>query len=462
MQSLNVQTLKYQYATLYGELVTEWLSAEQAAPALPDNVSEESEVIEQATRKEKLAQRIEWENYIFQPFETDQEVIKRYLQNLSGKEINEQAFKALEAIRASVEAFEASLAAPSQFNNATLKWIIEGLLGSDLLTEKRAVLKDFISNTVILSEVADVLNMRMTALLNWGWGGDIAIGQRRHLSGEYRVYMHEDVLQAIFLQFIGVKWSVFFKRTFVTFAKSDGAWTPLQKPIPKLDRKRREYFLGSQADNPSVQSKRKDLYMANYFMSKLLDIETQDVSIDDGDEECDYRLFNEEVGRSTSKKSKKRRHFREMEESSDGDGFGDYYTPTDSSSKNPMEIKQQLLHLLSTEILINTELHGEFTCVRSEFDNWGQTLPHSTIALVLTFFGVSNKWLDFFVKFLQAPLKFLHDDPAVQSQVRKRGVPESHVLSDVFGEAVLFCLDFSVNQVTRGGQLYRIHEEFWF
>jgi hypothetical protein len=165
-------------------------AAEQVAPALLDNISEESEVIEQATRKEKLAQRIEWENYVFQPFETDQEVIERYLQNLFGKEINEQAFKALEALRASVEALEASLAAPSQFNNTTLKWIIEGLLGSDLLTgEKRAVLKDFISNIVILSEVADVLNMRMTALLNWGWGGDIAIGQRRHLNGEYRVYI---------------------------------------------------------------------------------------------------------------------------------------------------------------------------------------------------------------------------------------------------------------------------------
>ncbi len=50
----------------------------------------------------------------------------------------------------------------------------------------------------------------------------------------------------------------------------------------------------------------------------------------------------------------------------------------------------------------------------------------------------------------------------MQPQVRKRGVPEAHVLSDVFGEAVLFCLDFSVNQVTGGGQLYRMHDEFWF
>jgi hypothetical protein len=470
-QRLNVQTLKYQYATLYGELVTEWLSAEHTIPALPDNVSEESEVFEQAIRKEKLEQRTQWENDVFQTFETDEVVIESFLQNLFGKKVNEQAFKALEALRASVEAFEASLATPSQFNNTTLKWIIEGLLGSDLLSdEKRAVLKDFISNAVILSEVADVLNMRMTALQNWDWEGNVAIDQRRHLNGKYKVYMHEDVLQAIFLQFIGVKWSVFFKRAFRTFARSDGAWIPLRKPIPKLDRKRREYFLGSQPQT-SVQTEREEIYMANYFMSKLLDFETQDVSVEDGNEECRFVLLDEDHRQAAPKMHKKKasNHFHreiqfDMDDSSGEDEEDvslDFNIPT-NTSKNPMEVKQRLLHLLSTEILINTELHGEFTCVRSEFHNWEQTLPHSTIALVLTFFGISNKWLDFFLKFLKAPLKFLHDDSTVQPQVRKRGVPESHVLSDVFGEAVLFCLDFSVNQVTGGGQLHRMHDEFWF
>ncbi len=87
----------------------------------------------------------------------------------------------------------------------------------------------------------------------------------------------------------------------------------------------------------------------------------------------------------------------ELEDSSDAeDESEDFHNPT-GPSKAPMEVKQRLLHLLSTEIIINTELHGEFTCVRSEFHKWGQTLPHSTIALVLTFFGVSNKWLDFFM-----------------------------------------------------------------
>jgi len=37
----------------------------------------------------------------------------------------------------------------------------------------------------------------------------------------------------------------------------------------------------------------------------------------------------------------------------------------------------------------------------------------------------------------------------------------SHVLSDALGEAVLFCLDFAVNQRTNGANLYRFHDDLW-
>jgi hypothetical protein len=100
--------------------------------------------------------------------------------------------------------------------------------------------------------------------------------------------MHEDLLQAIFLQFIGVKWSVCFKRAFTAFSRFDGAWTSLRKPIPRLDKKRREYFLGAQSMEPSVQSKRQSLHMASYFCAQLLDSAEQEVVINEGDEEADY------------------------------------------------------------------------------------------------------------------------------------------------------------------------------
>ncbi len=40
MQQLEVQSLKYQYASVYGELVREWLSTEKAMPASMDDDSE--------------------------------------------------------------------------------------------------------------------------------------------------------------------------------------------------------------------------------------------------------------------------------------------------------------------------------------------------------------------------------------------------------------------------------------
>lgn len=40
-------------------------------------------------------------------------------------------------------------------------------------------------------------------------------------------------------------------------------------------------------------------------------------------------------------------------------------------------------------------------------------------------------------------------------------MPQSHVLSDVFGEAILFCCDYSVNQSTGGTRLYRMHDDLW-
>ena len=88
-------------------------------------------------------------------------------------------------------------------------------------------------------------------------------------------------------------------------------------------------------------------------------------------------------------------------------------------------------------------------------------MPHDTILTVLKFLGVSDKWLTFFKTYLQAPLKFM-DDEGAAPRLRRRGMPGSHALSDVFGECVLACLDFSVNQATGGGMLHRLYDDIWF
>ncbi|KAE9371742.1 hypothetical protein N431DRAFT_467904 [Stipitochalara longipes BDJ] len=520
LKKLDIQSLKFQYATLYGELVNEWLRAEKVVPA--DNASDISEGFEKINRAERDESRANWEKLVFEPFETDPMAISEYLQTLFGlKSGNRQSVKALKALRKSVADFEISLSTPGQFNDQVLRWTINGLMGSGLLSdEKRAVLKDFLASPVILAEVADVLNMRIAAISTWSWEGEVPVEQRRHVTGAYHVYIDEELLQAIFLQFIGVKWSVFFKEAFTNFSNFEGAWASLRTPLSKNDIgvKRREYFLGHQRKKPSVQGKRQEVYKSIFFMSQLPNSPFDGATAVEGEEEAEYarpakRGRSKQTARKTtqfadvdmdyamqdfdfSNQSIMPQHAgmqqqpqammqqiqpMQMPQAPQATGFNPYLpkarthqsillpfhsdeydtVPASQKTMSKMETKQYLLHLISTELLINTRLHGDFTCSRSEFYSWSPSLPHSTITSVLTFFGLSEKWLGFFRTFLEAPLKFTEDGTSAETRLRKRGVPGAHALSSVCGETILFCMDYAVNQATNGTNLYRMNDDFW-
>jgi len=277
---------------------------------------------------------------------------------------------------------------------------------------------------------------------------------------------------------------------------------------------------------PSVQSKRQGLYKSIYFMSQLPDDENENRSGLEGEEEVEYENSlgfddeedDEEFEFDIQPQKKRLATGRAKQTARKTQQFGQVMQPQmvmaqqtqamryqsmsapvpilhdsamsylntnvnskrqakaghrsdlhefdlendNAKPKSPMETKQFLLHLLSTEILINTRLKGEFTCVHSEFDSWNPALPHSSIFSVLYFFGLSSKWLRFFQNFLQPPLKFVEDGVSSETRIRRRGAPGAHALSAVCGEAVLFCLDFAVNQRTNGAiQLHRLHDDFW-
>jgi hypothetical protein len=322
--------------------------------------------------------------------------------------------------------------------------------------------------------------MRIANFHTWSWETEVPIEQRRHVTGAFHIYIDEDLLQAIFLQFIGVKWSVFFKQAFTNFSNYDGAWTSLRQSISRPDKKRREYFLGPQTKKPSVQSKRQGLYKYIFFMSQLPSSEYLNTQEVDGEEEVEIRpsggggrtkqtarkstggkaprmqMASQRLGSQAARRSAPSSLYIDPESDEEYD-----MEDEDEIPQSSMATKQFLLHLVSTEILVNTRLHGDFTCARSEFDSWSPSLPHSTISSVLSFFGLSDKWLSFFRTFMEAPLKFVEDGSSASTRVRKRGVPGAHALSSVCGEVVLFCLDYSVNQQTDGAQLYRMHDDFW-
>lgn len=481
-----VQSLKFDFASLYGQLTTEWLSVKENSASKENSDDVDMKEFQQVLAGKKLESRREWEESVFEPVNIDHTAMGEMLHRLFESTSNDSSHlvKAIQALRDRVEEFGRELVSPGNFNQYSLGWTIKGLLASDLLdNEKREVLRDFLSNTTILSEVADVLNMRMMALADWSWGDEVMMEQRRQLNGTYNIYMHEDLLEAIFLQYIGVRWSVFWKSALNKFRQSPGVWMSSKITIPLLDQKRRQFFLGVIPDHSTVDARRLAMYRRGYFLSHLLDNEEEEKADEEGDEEADV------VGRAHQAAPKKgrtkqtaRNHMTvqaprrqlgsktarrlflppiegemedEIEESLD-DEDDDQYKP-----KNAMEAKQSLLHLLSTEILMKTRLDGELTCFRSQVDALYPSLPHSTIDCVLSFLGVSENWLQFFGRFLKAPLRFA-DEESSTPRKRQNGTPGSHVLSEVFGEIVLFCLDFQINQATEGELLWRSNDDFWF
>ena len=439
-RALDIQSRKYQYASLFGKLVTEWLEKPNDAtagshgtnPMDSDTSSQDS--FEQVGRAEMQEQRAEWESMVFDPSpRSDPVAIKDYLSNLFGS-----TSKAKKLSKTPLENLREHMKDKldlRRFTPDVVERCIKGLLSIDLLSrEKRHALAEFQNNPLVLVELADVLNMQSDALESWSWGdGAIPLEMRRHLNGKYRFFMDEEILQALFIHFIGTEWAVHLKARFSEFFHS-GAWKQSSfRSLDKKARQRRQGFLGSihgtkvakieKAAPPassSVRNERRSRYQKDFFLTQLPST-LRETSRDYGSQESDE----------------------------------------DSDIKPPVAIKQSMLHLVTTESLINTRLYGSFTIVQTDFKWFGPSIPHSTIHAVLEFFGVPDKWLKFFTKFLETPVKFVHDGPNSQTQIRRCGVPVQHVLSDALGEAVLFCLDFSVNQAT-GTNLYRFHDDLWF
>lgn len=417
--------LKHNHATFYSNLVTEWLShldspvtssPEQQLDNEPTSVK--SDGAENVGRAEMHEQRAQWESLVFTPAtHVNEDSIRSYLDGLFNQ--TKLSRQALKEIREKLQKFGTGLATNTDWLDVEeLQWVSKALMKTDLLSnEKASILKEFMRNKEVLQEVADVLNMRLASLDSWSWGGDgIPVEMRRQLNGKYRVFMDEELLDSLLLQFLGSRWAVKLREVFTSFSASY-AWKQMHEEIPDEFKERRKYFLGERVvkRGSCINDERLKTYKRDYFMSQLPD------SLDEG---C--RSYDD-----------------------------------NSESKNALETKHSLLHLLITESIIHKSQREEFTAVRSDFQWFGPSLPHATILTVLCYFGVPETWLTFFRTFLEAPLKFVQDEPAATAKTRKCGVPMSHTLSDCFGESVLFIMDFAVNQHTDGGILYRLHDDFW-
>ncbi|KDN63084.1 hypothetical protein CSUB01_00158 [Colletotrichum sublineola] len=412
---LDVQSAKYRYAELYGKLVNEWISAGKAA----EQDSEAGFV--PVGREEMHRQRATWEEYVFQAKETDAQAIKSYLERLfsSSKDVD----SAFGVLRDRIAAFQKGWDGRTHFDEDSLKNTIRGLLRTDILTDqKRTTLNDFLRNEVVLSEIADVLNMRMQTRQTWAWDEPTVVEQRRQLNGRYRFYPDEDLLQAIFIHHVGKQWAVEMRGALVAFIQSPGVDKDAATRISKEEGRRWRYFTRTNVESyASVVSQLSKHYKKEVFLDQLPESVT------------------EKRG-----------------------GYGsDGKEEADDTRKSHVAVVQNLLHLIQSEIIMRTRLGDDTTVIRSDLKWFGPSVPHASIFAVLEFFGVNAGWIDLFRRILECPMRFAQDPPDAAARVRKRGTPLSTPLADFAAETMLFCMDFAVNQRAKGCRLYRLHDDMW-
>ncbi|KAK0635106.1 hypothetical protein B0T17DRAFT_30858 [Bombardia bombarda] len=322
---LDVQSRKLDMAHLYSRLLTEWMGQPSPDTSLspPDDLDSTSfEVVER--QRQRLSQLVEQFDYVvFTPLKTSGAAIRGFLNPLFA---DDKSKAALEALRSTVASETSDLWRKIEpFNDESLKNCIKGLLREDLLSdEKRATLNDFLVSDVSKTEIADVLNMRFSALQQWHWDagtGGIPVMPRAGLNGKYRIWADDDILQMLFVQYIDVKMCNILKCALTSFMSDvyvrdvDGHQTPSPRNLL-----RREYFFGPSWSQSSVEEERKSTYLDTFFLSHLPGSET---SLGDGGQ-----LYDDD---------------NDDDDGSDGD----------KTSPKRSNIKQMLLRQLTSDMLIH-------------------------------------------------------------------------------------------------------------
>lgn len=437
---LSVKQSGYVFASLFGQLVTEWLECPNEAnksldrrlspkaEAVADVPDDSSASFERVGRKEMYEQRAIWESCVFTPREIDTNVLDNYLCRLfrDGKtEVSKLEVTPFDSLRKSL-AFKVE-----PLSAERLKGSIKAVLSSDLFAgKKRFALLDLKDRPDVIDEMVDVLNIEIKSLQDWSWDNAVVpVVLRRQVNGKYRFFMDEEIHQALLIEYVGTVISTRLKEQFRAFYGK--AWIKKVNGMTEEQIRRRAYFLQQlktswevvpdiQKAANAVSSQRVMEHRERYFLFQMPD--------SDGNNMDDY---NGEQGAS-------------------------------DSSRNPINTKQALLEFLTTDMHLDLANKGEFSVLQTDFRWFGPSLPFSTILTCLKFFGLPDRLLKFCKTFLEVPLQFADDGPNPETRQRKAGVPMSHCLSDAMSESILFCLDFAVNKATKGANLIRFHDDLWF
>ncbi|CAM0143096.1 hypothetical protein VKS41_006140 [Umbelopsis sp. WA50703] len=387
---------KCTYSYVFGKSLRDELKDVEAAPLDNEFYVVSKEKKEEMNEREKTIKELE--ERVFESGEIQADGLTSFLDQTFDME-DVAVKKALESCRKNTKEFCDELL-KTDIETYQLKNCVSGLLSSDLLNgEKQTSLQQLKENEPYLQDLATLLSSRLRAIKSWSWPvHGVHVDVRRSIAGRYRAFLDEDIITALFLQYIGVSFAVHIKAELRKMYEG-----PLWKRVA--------------SKHSCIHNRRKNTHTTNFLSVLPNTMESQG-------------------------------------------SFA--YEYSDSGANNAVNVKNSLIHLLATDAQLHKICKPDqpFTVVRTDMEWFGPSIEHESIKVVMKFLGVTDVWIDFMIKFLRVPMTFQRDTEE-DVKVRKRGVPISHELSTLFGECLLFMMEASVNRET-GISLHRIHDDFWF
>ncbi len=189
---------------------------------------------------------------------------------------------------------------------------------------------------------------------------------RQQLNGKYRIWMDEDVLQAIFVEYVGIQSCKYLSEHLKSFVRGDSKGNNVWRwdagaALTESDELRRRYYLGKKTSSDrGINNTRRDNYN-NYFLLSQLPANPQSFGSGSGSYD------------------------------DDGEDAGD-----DDSPDGQLSIKQRLLRTLATEVIVHRSLYREVAVAQSDLQWYATGLPHTTIFAIMRFFGYPEKLIEFY------------------------------------------------------------------
>ena len=407
---------RFEFAQLLGELFNEWLTSGDADAVnkitgsvveVKSDMDADDETFVKVESKETVEDKgCTWPTFS-EANAINTEGLISYLTDIFSN--NSAAGLALLTLRADIDKLAQNYTVKDSITTSDVFDAIISILNSDIAgQDKRNTLHELSENDAILEDISNIISMRLHNLAAWSWPQGVAS----------MTFVDLDIIDAIFLNFIGLKWQNHFRQAFETMLRGQ-KWKC--ERLSAIEIQRREALLGEKPSPAGIELHRQQ-DRARYF--------------------CCHRLHSDVF-------TVRDKDYLDPD---------DYLGPTYST----IAIRQKLLNILTAECHLNKTLGRNYTIVHGEIDSISASLPHESTISILACFGVPQHWLEFFKGFLKTPLRSEDGPVGLNARHRERGTPDGFTLSTLFEEVVLFAMEFAVNEAAQEPFLYRVGNKFWF